>query len=123
MLRSQIILKDLDVYVDINSDWEMIKITPWLLVRKRTIPTGFPSIRTNLAELKKYKSSGSDQMPAELIHAGGEKLRHEIHELLRRIWNEEELPDQWKEFFILPNYTGDEAGCSNYNGISLLSTS
>jgi hypothetical protein len=32
-----------------------------------------------IAKLKKYKSPGSDQIPAELIQAGGEILLCEIH--------------------------------------------
>jgi hypothetical protein len=34
------------------------------------------------------------------------------------------LPDQWKESIIVPvNKNGDKTDCSNYHGISLLSTS
>jgi hypothetical protein len=56
--------------------------------------------------LKRYKSPGSDQNPAELIQAGGEILRSKIHKLINSIWNKEELPDQWKdmkceEFYVL----------------------
>jgi hypothetical protein len=36
-----------------------------------------------IAKLKRYKSSGSDQIPAELIQAGGETLRSEIHKLFQ----------------------------------------
>jgi hypothetical protein len=35
-----------------------------------------------IAKLKKYKSPGSDQIPAELIQAGGEILLSAIHELI-----------------------------------------
>jgi hypothetical protein len=49
--------------------------------------------------LKRYKSPGSDQIQAELIQAGGETLRFEIHKLI--IWNKEELPDQCKESIIV----------------------
>jgi hypothetical protein len=52
--------------------------------------------------LKKYKSPGSDQIPAELIQAGGETLQSEIHKLSNCIWSKEELPDQWKESIIVP---------------------
>jgi hypothetical protein len=50
-----------------------------------------------IATLKKYKSPGSDQIPAELIQAGGQILLSEIHKLINSVWNKEELPDQWKE--------------------------
>jgi hypothetical protein len=50
-----------------------------------------------IAMLKKYKSPGSDQIPAQLIQAGGEVLLSAIHKLINSVWNKEELPDQWKE--------------------------
>jgi hypothetical protein len=53
-----------------------------------------------IAKLKKYKSPGSDQIPAELIQAGGEILLSAIHELINSVWIKEELPDQWKESII-----------------------
>jgi hypothetical protein len=53
-----------------------------------------------IAKLKNYKSPDSDQIPAELIQAGGETLRSEIHKLINSLWNKVELPDQWKESII-----------------------
>jgi hypothetical protein len=77
-----------------------------------------------IEKLKKYKSPGSDQIPAELIQAGGEMLLSAIHKLITSIWNKEELPDQWKESIIVPIHEkGDKTDCNNYHGISLLSTS
>jgi hypothetical protein len=35
-----------------------------------------------IAKLKKYKSPGSDQFPAELIQAGGKTLLSAIHNLI-----------------------------------------
>jgi hypothetical protein len=52
--------------------------------------------------LKKYKSPGSDQIPAELIQTGGEILLSEINKLINSVWNKEEFPDQWKESIIVP---------------------
>jgi hypothetical protein len=43
-------------------------------------------------KLKRYKSPGIDQIPAELIQAGGNTLRSEIHKLINCIWNKEALP-------------------------------
>jgi hypothetical protein len=50
-----------------------------------------------ICKLKRYKSPGADQIPAELIQAGGETLLSEIHKLFKLIWNKEEFPHQWKE--------------------------
>jgi hypothetical protein len=40
-----------------------------------------------IAKLKKYKSPGSDQIPAELIQGGGEILPSGIHKLINSVWN------------------------------------
>jgi hypothetical protein len=53
-----------------------------------------------IAKLKRYRSPDSDEIPAELIQAGGEILRSKIHKLINYIWNKEELPDRWKNFLI-----------------------
>ena len=61
-----------------------------------------------IGKLKGHKSPRSDQIPAELIDF---------------IWNKEEFPEQWKESIIITVYKkGDKTDCSNYRGISLLST-
>jgi hypothetical protein len=38
-----------------------------------------------VAKLKKYKSPGSDQIPAELIQAGGETLLSALHKLINSV--------------------------------------
>jgi hypothetical protein len=81
-------------------------------------------IEIAIAKSKKYKSPGSDQIPTELIQAGGEILLSAIHKLINSVWNKEELPDKWKESIIVPIHKkGDKTDCNNYRGISLLSTS
>jgi hypothetical protein len=51
-------------------------------------------------------------------------LRSEIRKLIQLIWNKEELSHQWKESIVVPiRKKGDRTDCSNYGGISLLSTS
>jgi hypothetical protein len=52
--------------------------------------------------MSQYKQTGGDQIPAELIHVGGEILRAEIHYVINSIWNKEELPDQWNVSIIAP---------------------
>jgi hypothetical protein len=50
--------------------------------------------------LKMYNSPVIDQIPAELIQAGGEKLRSEIHKQISYSLSTEELPEQRKESVI-----------------------
>jgi hypothetical protein len=79
-------------------------------------------VEVAIGKLKRYKSPGDDQIPAELIQAGEEILRSEIHKLIKLIWNKE-LPHQWTESIVVPIHKkGDKTECSNYRGISLLST-
>jgi hypothetical protein len=40
-----------------------------------------------IENLKRHKSPGIDQIPAELIKAG--EIRSEIHKLIKSIWNKE----------------------------------
>ena len=76
-----------------------------------------------IEKLKRHKSLGIDKIPAELIKAWGRTIPSEIHKLIHSIWNKEELPEEWKESIIVPTYKkGDKTECSNYRGISLLST-
>jgi hypothetical protein len=52
-------------------------------------------------KLKRYKSPRVDQIPAELVQAGGKTLHSEIHKLIKLIWNKEELPHQWKVSIVV----------------------
>ena len=72
-------------------------------------------------KLKSYKSLGIDQIPAELIEAGGRTIRSKIHKLIISIRNKEELPEE-KESISVPIYKrGGTTDCSNCTGTSLLS--
>jgi hypothetical protein len=83
-----------------------------------------PEVEIAIAKLKKYKSTDSVQIPAELIQAGGEMLLSAIHKLINSTWNKEELPDQWKDsIIVLVHKKGNKTDCNSYCGISLLSTS
>jgi hypothetical protein len=81
-------------------------------------------VEVGIGKLEWYKSPGVDQIPAELIQAGGETLRSEIHKLIKLISNKEELPRQWNESVVVPIHKkGDKTDYINYGGISLPSTS
>jgi hypothetical protein len=69
------------------------------------VPCPSPSeLETAVVKLRKYKLSGSDQIRAELIPAGGETMWSEINKLSNSIWNKEELPSQLKEYVSVPVY-------------------
>jgi hypothetical protein len=42
-----------------------------------------------IVKVKKYKSPGSDQVPAELIQIGGEILLSAINSLINSVWSKE----------------------------------
>jgi hypothetical protein len=79
-------------------------------VRQTEVHTAEPSVpglsclevEIVIAELKKYRSPDSDELPVELIKAGGEILLSEFYKLISSIWNEEELSDQCKEAISIP---------------------
>jgi hypothetical protein len=71
-------------------------------------------VEVPIGKLKRYKSPGVDQIPAELIQAGGETLRSEIHKLIKLIWNKENLPHPWEVSAVVPIH---KKGFSNYRGI------
>ena len=75
-----------------------------------------------IEKLKSHKSPGIDHIPTELIKAGGGKIRYEIHKLIS-IWNKEELPEEWKDWVIVPIHKkSGKTDCSNYRGINFLPT-
>jgi hypothetical protein len=47
-------------------------------------------------QMKSHKSPSIDQLPAEVIKAGGRPICCEIHKLLISIWNKEGLPEELK---------------------------
>ena len=67
-------------------------------------PSAF-EVELAIEKLKNHKSPGIDQIPAEVIKAGGRTIRGEIHKLIISTWNKEELPEEWKESIVVPIYT------------------
>jgi hypothetical protein len=66
-------------------------------VRQTEMPSAEPfepdpsasEVEVATEKLKRYKSPGVDQIPAELFQAGAETLRSEIHKLIKLIWNKQ----------------------------------
>src|SRR5664279_1059535 len=72
--------------------------------------------------MKRKKAPGVDNITIEEMDAAtqGNGLTA-IHRLCNSIWENEELPSQWKQAVIVPLHKKkDKMVCSNYRGISLL---
>ena len=54
-----------------------------------------------VASLKKGKSAGVDNIPAELVQAGGETMIDVLTEICKRIWRTEEWPTPWTQSLII----------------------
>jgi hypothetical protein len=51
--------------------------------------TSRPEVKIAISKLKKYISTGTDQILAELIQAGGKIVLYVIHTLINFAWNKE----------------------------------
>ena len=54
-----------------------------------------------VASLKKGKSAGVDNIPAELVQAGGETMIDVLAEICNRIWRTGEWPTPWTQLLII----------------------
>ena len=79
-------------------------------------------IEKAIHHMKRGKASGPDKIPAEAIKADIETSTEILHHLFGKIWEQEEIPTEWKEGYLvkLPK-KGDMQDCKNYRGIMLLS--
>jgi len=58
-----------------------------------------------------------------MIKVGGRTFWCVVHKLIKYILNKEELREQWKDLIVLPVYKKYyKTECSNFRGVSLLSS-
>jgi hypothetical protein len=71
--------------------------------------------------LKNHKASGTDQVLAEFLKKGGETLWRIINHLIKLIWTQHKIPEEWSIGIIQPIHKkGDKLECSNYRAITVL---
>ena len=72
-------------------------------------------VKKVMRNLKHNKAAGTDGIHQELIKNGGNTLLNRIYELVRQIWEEERIPEEWNKTVIVPMYKkGDRDRCENY---------
>ena len=59
-------------------------------------------LKKAIRNLKNNKVAGTDGIYLELIKYGGNKLLNRIYELVRQIWKEETIFEEWKETVLTP---------------------
>ena len=72
--------------------------------------------------MKKGKSAGVDNIPAELVQAGGEDVIAALTTICSTIWQTGEWPTPWTQSLVitLPR-KGNLQQCQNYRTINLIS--
>ena len=73
--------------------------------------------------MKNGKATGPDNIPVELWKSLGEEGIDILRDLIKKIDQEEKMPEEWKDSVIVPIYKdkGDIQVCGNYSGIKLMS--
>jgi hypothetical protein len=85
-----------------------------------------PPLRSEVArairQTASRKSTGPDEVPAELFKEGGESVLDRMHRICVAIWETGEWPEEWtySTFIPLPK-KGDMKQCGNYRTIALVS--
>jgi hypothetical protein len=80
-------------------------------------------IKEIIKRLKYNKAPGENGITAEMLKVGGQNLEENIVKLINKAWDEETIPQRWKETLICPLHKkGDRSKCENYRGIALMDT-
>jgi len=77
-------------------------------------------VKKAIRNLKNNKTAGTDGIHPELINYGVNKLLNRMYEVVRQIWEEERIPEEWNKTIIVPIHKrGDRDRCENYRGMAL----
>src|SRR6218665_2086785 len=80
-------------------------------------------IQRAIKNLKNGKTARSDKICPEMIKHGGEEVLEQLTRLFNKAWRLGRVPKEWRNGIIIPlPKKGDIRECSNWRGITLLST-
>ena len=76
-------------------------------------------VKKTIESMKKGKAAGCSGLPIDLIKHLWESGVDMMHEIVKRVWEEEQMPEEWKKSTIVPIYKqkGDPLECGNFRGI------
>ena len=61
-------------------------------------------VKKAMINVKDNKAAGTDGVHLECIKYGRNKVLNRIYELVRQIWEEERIPEEWKKTITVPIY-------------------
>ena len=99
------------------------EVLPFPLV---TDTNNYPILREEdkaaVKSLKKGKSPGIDNIPGELVQAGGDAVIGALRKICNKIWQTGEWPIPWTQSLIItiPKKGNPHQQCKNYHTISLI---
>ncbi|VDP73687.1 unnamed protein product [Schistosoma curassoni] len=81
-------------------------------------------IKMAVRQIKNGKAVGPDNILAEALKSDIEVTTNMLHLLFKKIWEEEQVPMNWKEGHLIKTPKKEDLSkCENYRGITLLSVS
>lgn len=92
-------------------------------IQSLDLPPSFTEVHAAIRALKNNKSRGPNSIPAEILKHEGYLCTRAIYRFISLVWQEECIPQQWKDANIITIYKnkGDKSVCGNSWGIALLS--
>ena len=79
-------------------------------------------VKWTLGSITTNKTSGGDEIPAELFKILKDAAVKVLHSICQQIWKIQQWPQDWKtSVFILVPKKGNAKECSNYHTIALIS--
>ena len=86
-----------------------------------TLPT-MEEVLMSIKQLTSGKAPGADGIPPDIFKRGGTAIAEELLKLFTQIWEEGEVPQDFRDADLVHLYKnkGDSKCCDNHRGISLL---
>ena len=109
-----------DLY-NYEAEWDPIVLDCPQIPDEERHPIQGEEVEAAVKALKMGKSAGVDNIPAELVQAGGDAMIDILTTICNKIWKTEEWPTTWTQSLVitLPK-KGNMQLCQNYRTISLI---